>query len=292
MPLPRSPKKNENSSTQQPSISEFFASLDNAGKPADASTHDSELRTPMSLNKKRKFEFEGADSEKEMMMMLKEIHKDGQESKIQLSEMRNELKEKFSCVDANIQEIKSRMENVDAKVESTVDEMKSLKLKMNDLEQKSLANHMEITGINEEEYKLVKQDPKRGTKQIFSKLRLAHCKDPAHVIATELRDKKFKMTLIFEKLEDKIEAMRMKREMKERTEIFFNDALTPTNRRILYLAKKQAKAMATKAFVKSGKVYILEKDGKLTRISSEEELQVTAQQLPVTWNTADRSSAQ
>jgi hypothetical protein len=178
------------------------------------------------------------------------------------------IREKVDNVEMYVEGIKSRMDEVDTKLEQITEKSAKHDVQINRMLQDKLECHMEISGIDHEVIskssditelaittmksqgiEIDKNDIERVTKRVFN----VTDKDQVQI-------KKGIITVVFKEFEKKVQVMKSKRSTQKRDEtIFFNIALTPTNRHLMFKCKEITKGKL-KTYYGRGSVRVTKND--------------------------------
>lgn len=197
-----------------------------------------------------------------------EIIKSKDEQVSSFNQLRNDVNEKIEAVSEKMDVIEARV----CKSEQSIDDIKT---KLNDIDQDKLATSMDITGISADDAKKNIKDPKTFAQSVISSFNITL--DPNTIQRAYFREIKvramFILVVIFSSLEQKIDVMKRKREIKTNAGIYFDHSMTPHTRNLFMSARKFAKEKGLKsAFLSRGKVFISLDDNNKFKINSLEDL--------------------
>lgn len=156
------------------------------------------------------------------------------------------IKSKMNQVESNMDNFNAKMDKVERKVEE-LEKKSSLNAKdINRMMQEKLECHMEIVGLSTEVIEKTDDVKELALKTITAQGIGMEMNDLDKVFKRIInrRDKNQKeykkgiLTVVFKDFTKKIQVMKDKRESKKRGSIFFNIALTPSNRYYLHKAKE------------------------------------------------------
>lgn len=153
-------------------------------------------------------------------------------------------------------------------------------MRLNDLEQKELYLHMEISGFNPD---LVKPpaDLKELVCNLFDSYKIEHASaDIEKVLVRFIKRNETSLpivTVIFSNIDEKVQIMKSKRLMDPHNaeRIFFSHSLTPSNRNLFARARQVGRDLGIRyVFVANGRVYLREENATKGKcVKSVEELE-------------------
>lgn len=260
----------------------------------------SDLRSTVNSNKKRALELSPSpekDNQHNMQFSIEDVIKElrsneaarKSESKAirddiasmrqEVSSQIDEIKGSIKNVELRVNDLSTKVEGIDAKVngaEKTVNENRKL---INMLKQDKLEKTMEIDGIKNEEFEK-SNDLKKMAMDVIKSFGInIENSEIEHAYKREISvkkqqngsDKKNILIVIFSNLSTKIRVMKEKRSKGNQSKIYFNAAITPVNRTLLFKAKQVVDGKL-KVYFARGAVRVLKKDKKEILIDDESKL--------------------
>jgi hypothetical protein len=225
----------------------------------------------------RKFRYEGNSSEEheedeisdtmDTNTILSAIKESSHAQMSKIDELSTAVSSRFTKVEEDIAKVSSKLDHHDKDIDF-------LKRHVNDMEQEKLASDIEITGVPKADIELNKQDVTAFARKIIASFDIQF--DPAVVQHAFVRTvEKANLSIIVVKLssiEAKTLIMKKKRESINPLKIFFDNRLTNFNRALFTAARRAAKEAGGKAYVSSGRVFIVKNNDK-RRITSFDDLE-------------------
>lgn len=180
-------------------------------------------------------------------------------------------REQMSFISKIVNEVQSRLNNFEKRIaalESSLDDVTEIKNELNDLKQDSFENHMDIVGIATETVESNRTKIKSFTSDLLKSFGAAVEENAIQkvLIRTTPKDHRV-LSVVLDNRQSKISIMKSKMNSKDDRKIYFEDRLTPTNRKLFHTARIALKEKRIKSYRKSwGRVTVELLDGSIKRL--------------------------
>lgn len=203
------------------------------------------------------------------------------------NELSNKMDEKFERLNKDIDEMKGKIVELDVNVDKQGRRLDQQDKILNRMLQEKLKNKMEISGVS-----LPYQNDRSKTKdeaiKIISKfgirienesIKSAHVRNTKNNKDGETQKHQI-ITVEFNDFETKLRVLKEKRRSTQKNGIYFDDALTPTNKFLIGKAKKLAKEKNFMMYFSNNRINVKKSESKIKWIENESDLQEVREWTP------------
>lgn len=191
------------------------------------------------------------------------------------------LNEKFDSLHENVEEIRSKVNKVEKSTEMNATRLDQHGKILNRLLQEKLQNKMEINGIalprlndkNEIKKEVVKIIKSFGINLELDSIKSVYIRNVKGNDNSSQSHNKQIINVEFKDFDTKVKVIRDKKKSKIRNGIFFDEALTPTNKFLIGKAKKMAKEKNFMVYLNNNRINIKKSENQIKWIEDEKDLE-------------------
>jgi len=177
------------------------------------------------------------------------------------------LRSSLDSMTTKVEDLSTKVDGIDARVDIVANIANENRKMINEYKQDKLERFMEIDGISIDKIKNASDLKKLAMETVESFGININSNEIEHAFKKEINlkkkvngtSKKFILTVIFANINSKINVMKAKRALKNETSIYFNSALTFSNRNLIHKAKEIVEGKL-KVYFSRGCVRVQKKD--------------------------------
>ena len=274
MPIERSPQKLDNNiGTSSQSQTNLLLTTTVAPLPNFSLLNQLSERVPtLKRTSAIAFQDDAQPSSSEMLsVILEQLKSNKDDIKKEIVASKAETIEKLDQlraeVDHKITRVESRVNTLENFVGEAHNSMSNFNNRLDDIEQSSLASHMDITGVSVGDIDANKSDLRAFAHRLIRSFNIElDLDDIHHAYSRVINNSRHVLVAVFSSVSVKGRVMKTKRQAKDNRKIFFDNRLTARKRMLFGMARKAVKDNRAKsAFNVSGKIFIEKHDGNKIR---------------------------
>lgn len=213
-----------------------------------------------------------------------EIRQTGDLQMAKMEEWRSEIQSQLGEINARVATVESTASSTANQLTAIAEKVKEVSERVNESDQSRISTHITVSGIKRETIQPRRNDATPFAHELLHSLGITfNANDIASAYIHQLpQSGDFRLTIIFHSAQAKADVMRQKRERGANTGIFFDHAMTPPTRKLLFRARHVAKSTVglKYAILKANKVYIVKDDDTLITIGNDTDIDVVERNFP------------
>lgn len=214
-----------------------------------------------------------------------EIRQTGDLQMAKMEEWRSEIQTQLGEINARVNTVESTASSTANQLTTIVEKMREVNERVNESDQSRISTHITVSGIKRETIQPRQNDAVAFAHELLRSLGIVFnaCDIASAYIHQLPQSGDFRLTIIFHSAQAKAGVMRQKRERGANTGIYFDHAMTPPVRKLLFRARHVAKCNVglKYAILKANKVYIVKDDDALITIGNDTDIDVVERNFPL-----------
>lgn len=213
-----------------------------------------------------------------------EIRQTGDLQMAKMEEWRSEVQTQLGEINARVATVESTASSTAAQLTTIAEKVREVNERVTESDQSRISTHITVSGIKRETIQPRRNDATTFAHELLRSLGITfNAGDVASAYIHQLpQSGDFRLTIIFHSAQAKADVMRQKRERGANNGIYFDHALTPPVRKLLFRARHVAKSNVglKYAILKANKVHIVKDDDTLITIGNETDIDAVERNFP------------